>query len=1057
MTETPETGSRFNLSALAVREQSITLFFIIAIILAGTVAFLKLGRAEDPAFTIKIMTVVTAWPGATAQEMQDQVAEPLEKRLQELRWYDRSETFTRPGLAFTTLTLRDNAPPAIVQSEFYQARKKIADEAPRLPRGVAGPFVNDEYSDVTFALYALKAKGEPQRHLAREAEELRQRLLHVPGVKKVNIVGEQPERIYVEFSPERLATLGIAPRAIFAALAQQNMITPAGAIEANGPQVQVRLDGAFDDLEKIGSLPIVAQGRTFPLSDVAAVRRGYEDPATFLIRSEGEPALLLGVVMREGWNGLDLGKSLKAEVASISSELPLGMSLTPVTDQAVNIASAVDQFMKTFLEALAIVMVVSLIALGWRVGIVVAAAVPLTLAIVLVIMWATDRVLDRITLGSLILALGLLVDDAIIAIEIMVVRMEEGYDRIKASAYAWSHTAAPMLAGTLVTVIGLMPVGFARSTAGEYAGNIFWVVGYALIASWIVAVVFTPYMGVKLLPAIKKVEGGHEAIYQTPRYQKARSIVRWAVQRNRLVTAATLAAFLVAGVGMVFVKKQFFPASDRPEVLVEIQMPKGTAIERTDATTKTVEAWLRKQPEAKVITAYVGQGAPRFFMSLSPELPDPSFAKIVVRTGSEDERDALKLRLRGAVAEGLAPAAQVRAAQLVFGPYSPYPVAFRVAGPDTAKLRAIADQVKEILAKDPMMRTVNSDWGERVPVLHLKLDQDRLRALGLTSADVGEQLQFLLSGVAVSEVREDIRGVEVVARSQGSARLDPARVADFTLAGANGERVSLGQVGKLEVRMDEPILHRRDRVPTITVRGDIADGLQPPDASQAMYAKLQPVIDTLPPGYRIDMAGSIEEAGKANAALAPIFPIMILLMMIVIILQVRQFSAMAIVLLTAPLGLVGVVPTLIVTGQPFGFNAILGLIALAGILMRNTLILIGQIQDNQKLGLTSFDAVVEATVQRSRPVVLTALAAVLAFVPLTSSVFWGSMAYTLIGGTLVGTILTLVFLPALYSLLYRIGPGGEPAPPATERSRLRRYSGRMTAMIRTYFRRRLAR
>lgn len=1060
MTEAPPPESRFNLSALAVREQSITLFFIIAIILAGTIAFLKLGRAEDPNFTIKIMTVVTAWPGATAQEMQDQVAEPLEKRLQELRWYDRSETFTRPGLAFTTLTLRDTAPPAIVQSEFYQARKKIADEAPKLPRGVAGPFVNDEYSDVTFALYALKAKGEPQRHLVREAEELRQRLLHVPGVKKINIVGEQPERIYVEFSPERLATLGITPRAIFAALAQQNMITPAGAIEANGPQVQVRIDGAFDDLEKIRNLPIAAQGRTFSLSDVAAVRRGYEDPATFLIRSEGEPALLLGVVMREGWNGLDLGKSLKAEVASISSGLPLGMSLTPVTDQAVNIASAVDQFMKTFLEALAIVMVVSLVALGWRVGIVVAAAVPLTLAIVLIIMWATDRVLDRITLGSLILALGLLVDDAIIAIEIMVVRMEEGYDRIEASAYAWSHTAAPMLAGTLVTVIGLMPVGFARSTAGEYAGNIFWVVGFALIASWVVAVAFTPYMGVKLLPAIKKVEGGHDAIYQTPRYQKARSIVRWAVERNRLVTAATLAAFLVAGVGMIFVKKQFFPASDRPEVLVEIQMPKGTAIERTDTTTKTVEAWLRKQPEAKVITAYVGQGAPRFFMSLSPELPDPSFAKIVVRTGSEDERDALKLRLRGAVAEGLAPDAQVRAAQLVFGPYSPYPVAFRVAGPDTVKIRAIADQVKEILASDKMMRTVNSDWGERVPVLHLKLDQDRLRALGLTSADVGEQLQFLLSGVAVSEVREDIRGVEVVARSQGSARLDPARVADFTLAGANGERISLGQVGKLEVRMDEPILHRRDRVPTITVRGDIADGLQPPDVSQAMHAKLQPVIDTLPPGYRIDMAGSIEEAGKANAALAPIFPIMTLLMMVVIILQVRQFSAMAIVLLTAPLGLVGVVPTLLVTGQPFGFNAILGLIALAGILMRNTLILIGQIQDNQKLGLTPFDAVVEATVQRSRPVVLTALAAVLAFVPLTSSVFWGSMAYTLIGGTLVGTILTLVFLPALYSLWYRItAADGTNTPPTTAPGERRALAEvmRVIGWIRNLFGRRSAR
>ena len=1025
MSDLSEQKSRFNLSALAVRERAVTLFFIVAITLAGIVAFLNLGRAEDPSFTIKVMTVVTAWPGATAQEMQDQVAEPLEKRLQELRWYDRSETFTRPGLAFTTLTLRDNTPPAEVQAEFYQARKKIEDEAPKLPRGVAGPFVNDEYGDVTFALYALKAKGEAPRDLARQAETLRQRLLHVPGVKKINIVGERPERIFVEFAQDRLATLGIAPRAIFAALAQQNLITPAGAIEANGPQVLVRIDGAFDDLEKIRALPIVADGKTLRLSDIAEIRRGYEDPANFLIRSQGEPALLLGVVMREGWNGLDLGKSLKAEVSAIASELPLGMSFTPVTDQSVNISEAVDQFMRTFLEALAIVMVVSFIALGWRVGFVVAGAVPLTLAIVLIIMWATGRVLDRITLGSLILALGLLVDDAIIAIEMMVVKMEEGFDRIKASAYAWSHTAAPMLAGTLVTVIGLMPVGFARSTAGEYAGNIFWVVGFALLASWVVAVVFTPYMGVKLLPAIKPVAGGHDAIYRTPRYQRLRGLIRWAAMRNRLVTLATLAAFLVAGAGMVLVKKQFFPTSDRPEALVEVQMPKGTSIERTSAATEQVEAWLRKQPEAEVITAYVGQGAPRFYMALSPELPDPSFAKIVVRTPSEEARDALKERLRGAVAGGLAPAARVRVTQLVFGPPSPYPVAFRVSGPDVDKVRTIADRAQAIMIADPMMRTVNTDWGERVPTLHFVLDQDRLRAMGLTSGDVGEQLQFLLSGVTVSQVREDIRTVDVVARSAGKARLDPARIGDFTLTAANGQRISISQIGKLELRMEDPILLRRDRVPTVTVRGDIANDLQPPDVSTAMFRKLQPVIDTLPPEYRIVMGGSIEEAGKANGALAPIFPIMILLMMIVIMLQVRSFSAMSIVLLTAPLGLIGVVPTLLATGQPFGFNAILGLIALAGILMRNTLILIGQIEENRQHGRTPFDAVVEATVQRSRPVILTALAAVLAFVPLTHSVFWGAMAFTLIGGTLVGTILTLGFLPALYTLWYRIKPDAQ--------------------------------
>lgn len=1018
----PGKPSRFNLSALAVRERSVTLFFLIAIILAGTVAFLKLGRAEDPGFTIKVMTVVTAWPGATAQEMQDQVAERLEKRLQELRWYDRSETFTRPGLAFTTLTLRDTTPPKDVPDQFYQARKKMSDEAPNLPRGAVGPFVNDEYGEVTFALYALKAKGEPQRLLAREAETLRQRLLHVPGVNKINIVGERPERIYVEFAQERLATLGVSPRDIFAALAAQNMITPAGSIETKAQQVIVRLDGAFDDLSKIRDLPIVANGVTLRLSEIATVKRGYEDPAAFLIRSQGEPALLLGVVMREGWNGLDLGKSLKTEIEKITDELPLGMSLTPVTDQSVNISEAVNQFMHTFLEALAIVMIVSLVSLGWRVGIVVAAAVPLTLAIVLVIMWATGRVLDRITLGALILALGLLVDDAIIAIEMMVVKMEEGYDRIRASAYAWSHTASPMLAGTLVTVIGLMPVGFAQSTAGEYAGNIFWVVGFALIASWFVAVIFTPYMGVKMLPHIKPVEGGHAAIYQTPRYEKVRSVIAWAVRRKKLVALATLGAFLIAGASMPFVNKQFFPASDRPEVLVEVQMPKGTAIARTSEAAKQVEAWLRKQPEARIVTAYVGQGAPRFFMSLSPELPDPSFAKIIVLTADEEARDALKVKLRQAAADGLAPQARVRATQLVFGPYSPFPVAFRVSGPDVATVRTVAAKAQKIMQDDPMMRTVNADWGDRAPALHFVLDQDRLRALGLTSSDVAQQLQFLLTGVTVSQAREDIRTVDVIARSSGSDRLDPARIGDYMLTGANGERVPVSQIGKLEVRMEDPILQRRDRLPTITVRGDIAEGLQPPDVSTAMLKKLHPIIKDLPSGYHIDMAGSIEEAAKANSALAPIFPIMIVLMMIVIILQVRSLSAMAIVLLTAPLGLIGVVPTLLISGQPFGFNAILGLIALAGILMRNTLILIGQIHDHEKEGMHPYHAVVEATVQRSRPVILTALAAVLAFVPLISSVFWGSMAVTLIGGTLGGTILTLVFLPALYALWFKIKP-----------------------------------
>jgi len=1015
-------GGRFNLSAFAVRERSITLFLIILITVAGILSFFELGRAEDPPFTVKQMTIITAWPGATAQEMQDQVAEPLEKRMQELKWYDRTETFTRPGLAFTMLSLQDSTPPSQVQEEFYQARKKLGDEAKSLPAGVIGPMINDEFSDVTFALFALKAKGEPQRLLVRDAESLRQRMLHVPGVKKVNIIGERAERIFVSFSHDRLATSGISPQDIFSALNSQNVLTPAGSIDTRGPQLFIRLDGAFDKLEKIRETPIVAQGRTVKLSDVATVERGYEDPATFLVRNQGEPALLLGIVMREGWNGLDLGRALDAETIKINEAMPLGMTLTKITDQSVNISSAVNEFMIKFIVALLVVMVVCFISMGWRVGVVVAAAVPLTLAVVFVVMEASGKNFDRITLGSLILALGLLVDDAIIAIEMMVVKMEEGYDRIKASAYAWSHTAAPMLAGTLVTAVGFMPNGFAQSTAGEYTSNMFWIVGIALIASWVVAVIFTPYLGVKMLPDIKPVEGGHAAIYNTRNYNRFRQLLTRVIAHKWIVAGSVLAVFTVAILGMGLVKKQFFPTSDRPEVLVEVQMPYGSSIEQTSAATAKIENWLKKQKEAKIVTSYIGQGSPRFYLAMAPELPDPSFAKVVVLTASQQEREALKLRLREAAADGLAPEARVRVTQLVFGPYSPYPVAYRINGPDPVKLREIAGEVEAVMQLNPMMRSVNSDWGSRVPTLHFTLDQNRLQAVGLTSNAVAQQLQFLLSGTPITSVRENIRSLQVLGRSAGDIRLDPAKIAGFTLVGSAGQRIPLSQVGDVEVRMEDPVLRRRDRTPTITVRGDIAENLQPPDVSTAVMKELQPIIDTLPAEYRIEQAGPIEESAKATRAMAPLFPIMIAITLLIIILQVRSMSAMVMVFLTAPLGLIGVVPTLLLFSQPFGINALVGLIALSGILMRNTLILIGQIHHNQHQGLSPFDAVVEATVQRARPVLLTALAAILAFIPLTHSVFWGTLAYTLIGGTFGGTIITLVFLPAMYAIWFKIRP-----------------------------------
>ena len=1018
-----------NLSAIGVREPSVTLFLILAIIAAGCFAFLRLGRAEDPSFTIKVATVTAVWPGATAQEMQDQVADRLEKRLQELRYYDRVETQVRPGVVNMTVTLKDTTPPAVVPDEFYQIRKKLGDEAINLPRGVIGPIVNDEYSDVYFALFALQAKGLPERELVSEAERLRSRLLDVGGVKKVNIIGEQRQRIYVELSYKRLATLGVGADAVLGALTAQNALQPAGEVETGAQSVQLRLNGAYGDLDAVRATPVAVDGRVFRVGDIADVRRGYEDPPTFLVRHGGQPALVLGVVMREQWNGTKLGADLKNEVGAIHAELPLGLTLTQVSDQSKNIAEAYGEFMLKFAVALAVVMVVSLVALGFRVGIVVACSVPLTLAAVFVIMLATGRDFDRITLGALILSLGLLVDDAIITIEMMVVKLEEGLSRVDAATFAWGATAAPMLTGTLVTVIGFLPVGFARSTAGEYAGNIFWIVGFSLLISWIVAVYFTPYLGVKLLPDIKPVAGGHDAIYATQRYQRLRRWIGACVARRGAVALVTLGGFLVAGILLVIaVPKQFFPTSDRPELLVEVYLPKGSSIAATTKVVARIEADLAKRSEATSVDAYVGAGAPRFFLSLNPELPDPSFAKFVVLTPGDKERDTLHAYLDERIASGAYPEARVRVVQLLFGPPVPYPVAFRVSGPDPQALRRIGAQVAEIMRASPDTRAVNTDWGERAPALRLVFDQDRLRLIGLDPATVARQLQALVSGVTVSQARTGDRTVDVVVRAPLDERRGLGSLGDLAISNGKVQSAPLASIARLEPVFEEPVLMRRDRRPTLTVRADVCPGVQPPDVTGAILPRLRPIIDALPQGYAIIVSGSVEESGKANSALAPIFPVMVVLMLTVIMLQTRSFRMTGLVFATAPLGLIGAIPALLLTGTPFGFNAILGLIGLAGILMRNTLILVDQIDIERERGLAEREAVIEATVRRARPVLLTALAAVLAFLPLTLSSFWGPLAIVLIGGTLVGTALTLFFLPALYALWFRIGRTRAPKP-----------------------------
>lgn len=1020
--EKPESQKGFNLSALAVREKAVTTFFLLAIIIAGVVAYLKLGRAEDPVFTVKVFTVAVAWPGATAQEMQDLVAEPLEKRMQELTYYYHVDTFTRPGLAFLTVTLQDYTPPKLVPEQFYQGRKKIQDEASRLPQGVLPPVLNDEYTDIIFSVYAVKAKNLPLRELTRVAESLRQDILHVPGVKKVNILGERPERIFVEFSYDRIATLGVNAQDIFEALVKQNAVTPAGSIDTSNQQVYIRLDGALDDLKKIQDTPVVSRGRTFRLADISTVTRGYEDPAQFVVHHNGDPAMMLDVVMKDQYNGLELGKALESEQRRLENNLPAGITLVKVIDQSQVIKNAVDEFQLKFFVALSVVMLVSLVSLGWRVGLVVAAAVPLTLSATLVAMLWAGINLDRISLGALILGLGLLVDDAIIAIETMVVKMEEGWDRVKAAGYAWNHTAAPMLSGTLVTIIGLMPIGFAHSSPGEYVRNLFWVVFIALTISWIVAVTFTPFLGVKMLPNIHRLEGGYAAIYETPNYQRFRRLIVTAVQHKFLVAGTVVVLFLASVFGMKLLQKQFFPNSDRTEILVDVVLPQGSTIEATQGAVRKLEDWLHKQPEASIVTSYTGGGAPRFYLAYNPELPDPNFAKLIITTPDVKAQTRLLFRLRQQLALGMIPEARVRPARFVFGPYSPWPVAFRVSGPDLAKVREISEQLLEKARANPRTRQANLDWDERAPTVHFVLDQNRLRLLGLTPATAGQQIQFLTTGVTVTQVREDIRAVDVVARTAGPNRLDPSKLLNMTLQSADGHAIPLSQIGSVEIRPEDPILKRRDRLPTITFQCDVDDALQPPDVSAELRHSFKPIVDNLPYGYKIEEGAGVEDSAKANAALAAVFPIMIVCMLVVIILQVRSLPALAMVLLTAPLGLVGVVPMLLIFHVPFGFNAIIGLVALGGILMRNTLILIGQIKTNRDEGLDPFHALVEATVQRSRPVVLTALAAVLAFIPLTFSPFWGSLAYTLIGGTAVGTVLTLVFLPTFYSIWYKIRP-----------------------------------
>jgi len=1003
-----------NLSAWSVSHRALVGFLLVLLFTAGAWSYVHLGRGEDPSFTVKVLIVSAQWPGATAAETQDQVAEPIERKLQDLANLDHLDTFSRPGLAFVTVTFRDSTSPAEVEGLFYQTRKKLYDLQPTLPAGVLGPFVNDEYKDVYGAVFALT--GADNAELVRQAEAIRTQLLHVPGAEKVTIAGEVPRTLFVEFSHARLATLGVTPAAIAQAINRQGMLASAGIVETAATRVPVRIPGAIDGAAALAEVPVPAGGHTIRLGDIASISRGYQDPPQATIRHNGEPAVVIAMSVQAGTNGVDFAAALHQQVVRIRADLPVGVEMQQIADQAGVIEEAVGEFMFKFCVALGVVLVISLVSLGWRIGIVVALAVPLTLAVVFALMLALGIDLQRVSLGALILSLGLLVDDAIIAIESMVVKLEEGWDRVRAATYAWTSTAFPMLTGTLVTAAGFLPVGLARSTTGEYAGGIFWVVSLALLMSWLVAVTFTPFLGVLLLPQPQR-QVSHDAIYATPPYRALRRVVRWCVRHRRIVVLTTVLVFLAAVGGTGLVKQQFFPNSARPELIVDVTLRQGASHAATEAAVTKLEAALAKDTDVRWYTSYLGSGPPRFFLAFSPALPNDAVATVVLTARDAAARERVRARLLALVASDAVPEARLHVSRLELGPPVGFPVRFRVVGGNVADVRHAADLVLQALRSTPGTRDAQLAWSERAPLVRLELDQARIRQLGLAPADIAEALQTLLSGLTATQIRDGTKQVAVVLRAVPGERLDLDRLPDLSLPTPSGP-VALSQLAHVVVQQEEPILWRRDREPYLAVQAEIQDGLQAPDVTAAALPRIRALA--LPPGVRVETGGAAEESAKANTALVKIFPIMVGVMLLLLMVQLQNLPRTLLVLATAPLGLIGAVLALLAADAAFGFVALLGLIALGGMIMRNTVILVDQVRQDLEAGRSLGEAIVESTVRRARPVVLTALASALAFVPLATNVFWGGMALCMIGGLAVATALTLMFLPALYALTFRV-------------------------------------
>ncbi len=1048
----------FNISRWALEHPALTRYLLVVLLVLGVAAYFQLGQDEDPPFTFRAMVVQAFWPGASARQMAEQVTDKIERALQEVPHADKIRSYTKPGESLTILELKDSAPPKDVPNSWYQVRKRIGDMRSTLPAGVIGPVFNDDFGDVYGSIYALSADGFSREELRVLADRLRQQLLRVPDVAKVEIFGAQPEKIFIEISQKRLAQMGLDMNQVIAQMGAQNAVEGAGLLNAGSENLQVRVGGQFNSVDELRRLPIrgvnpaTGAATTLRLGDIAEVRRDYSDPPTVKVRHQGQEVIALGVAMAKGGDIIALGQALRAATAQAEAELPLGVDIVQVQDQPAAVSRSVGEFVKVLLEAVLIVLAVSFISLGlhtrpgflkfsidvWP-GLVVGITIPLVLAITFVTMYYWGVGLHKISLGSLIIALGLLVDDAIIAVEMMVRKLEEGYDKMRAATFAYEVTAMPMLTGTLITAAGFLPIGLAKSVTGEYTFAIFAVTAASLVISWLVSVYFVPYLGAWLLRTRSKsgvdadghpTDGPHE-LFDTPFYTRFRAAVNWCVQHRWITIGLTLASFALGIAGMGRVQQQFFPDSSRPEILVDLWLPEGSTIQQSEDVARRFEARMAREPGVASVTTWIGSGVPRFYLPLDQVFPQSNVSQAIVLPRDLKEREALRVRLPQLMATEF-PEVRGRVKLLPNGPPVPYPVQFRVVGADADQVRLWADEAKAVLRANPSMRGVNDNWNEAIKVLRLEIDQAKARALGISSQAVAQASRTILSGVNIGQYREGDKLIDIVLRQPEDERRLITDLGNAYIPTASGRSVPLTQIARIGFDFEPGVLWREGRDYAATVQGDVVEGVQGPTVTAQLWPQLQQLKARMPPGYRIEVAGAVEQSSKGQGSIAAGVPVMLFIIFTLLMLQLQSFSRAMLVFLTGPLGIAGVAGALLLLDRPFGFVALLGVIALMGMIMRNSVILIDQIEQDRARGVPTWDAIVEAAVRRFRPIVLTAAAAVLAMIPLSRSVFWGPMAVAIMGGLVVATALTLLALPAMYAAWFRVRrgplPGQGPAP-----------------------------